>query len=213
MAEEQSITEEIKSNPETFDLGSFITKKIKYPSRTTSVVLDRDLVFKAHELAEEIVDAREAKSESERDSLTGDPELTEKLESLKAELEAVLEEAKASTLTFSMVGVAPKVWRVADKMLRQNFRAKKGATEEEKIELDIALRAAIDVTLVNDCTVKIVDPSGAEAKADKETIAVLRDQLDEREWNKLVELANRLTFEVENLDDAIGTDSDFLSMS
>lgn len=212
MSEEISTIEEIK-NPETFDLGAFITNKVKYPTRTDSVVLDRDVVFRAHELAEEIADEDAKRREAAIESLTGDPELEEKVERLKAELERVLEEAKDSQLTFTMRGVAPKVWRVADKSLRQNYRAKKGATDEEKMELDIAFRAAIDVEIVHACTVKITDPSGAETQSTKDLIGVLRDQLDEREWVKLVELANRLTFEIENLDAAVGNDADFLSMS
>lgn len=212
MAEEISTIEEVK-NPETFDLNAFITQKIKYPTRTETVVLDRDLVLSAHEVAEEIADLDERVRESRIESLTGDSELEEQAEALKTKLQEILDTAKESSLTFTMRGVAPKVWRQFDKALRQKHRIPKTSTEEEKLENQITLNGEIDIEVVYRTTVDVTDPSGAKANATREMISALRDQLDEREWVKLVALGNRLTFEVENLDLAVGSDADFLSTS
>lgn len=212
MAEELTVTEEIK-NPESFNLGEFITGKVKYPTRDASVVLDRDTIYRARQIADEIADTDEAKRDAALEALAPDPAFDEKLAQLKEQLQAVLDEAKASTLTFTMRGVAPKVWRIADKKLRMNHKAKQGATEEEKIELDIAFRSAINIEIVWAATVEVTDPNGNKVKPSKEEITSLADNLDEHEWVKLVDMANSLTFEIANLDDAIGSDADFLSMS
>ena len=210
---EQTMTEEIKSSPETFDLGAFITGKTAYPTREAVVVLDREKVFEARELAEEIADVDEEKRQAQLTDLAPAPEFDEKLEALRAQLERVLEEAEASSLKFTLRGVAPKVWRVADKALRLKHKAQKNASEDEKLEIDIAFRAAINVEIVYSCTVKVTDPNGSETKPTREQIVALSDNLDEHEWAKLVELSNQLTFEVDNLDDAIGSDANFLSKS
>ena len=213
MAESQKTIEEVK-NPETFDLGAFIQGKVKYPKRDTTVVLDRDTIFTAREIADEIADTEADKREEASLSIAPDPSYDEKLAELKAKLEAVMEEAKASSLTFTMKGVAPKVWRVADKALRQKFKVDKTATEDEKLENDIAFRAAINIEIVWATTQQIGDPEGnVVVKPSKEHIAQLADNLDEHEWVKLVDLANQLTFEISNLDDAISNDSDFLATS
>lgn len=212
MSEEISTIEEVK-DANTFDLGAFMTQKIKYPTRSESVVLDRDVVLRAHEIAEEFADLDGQFRESVKESATGDPELEEQAEALKAQLEATLAEAEESKLTFVMRGVAPKVWRQFDKALRQKHKVDKNATQDERHELQILLNGEIDIEMVYRNTVKITDSNGAEAQTTREQVASLRDLLDEREWVKLVALANRLTFEVENLDVAIGSDSDFLQKS
>jgi len=213
VAESQKTIEEVK-NPETFDLGAFIQGKVKYPTSEATVVLDRDTIFTARELAEEIADTEAEKRGEASVSIAPDPSYDEKLTELKNKLEAVMKEAEASSLTFTMKGVPPKVWRVADKALRQKFKTEKTATDDEKMEIDIAFRAAINIEIVWATTQKIVDPTGKVVeKPSKEIIAQLADNLDEHEWVKLVDLANQLTFEIANLDDAVTMDKDFLATS
>ena len=212
MSDQISVTEEIK-DPETFDLGAFITQKVKYPTRSATVVLDRDTIYRARELAEEITDTEDLKRSAALEALAPDLSFDEKLEELKTQLEDVMELAKESSLTFVLRGTAPKVWRAADKALRHKFKAPKNASDEEKYEFEVSRIHAIRVETVFTSTVEVVAPNGSKVKPSRADIEAIADDLDEHEWNKVVELAESLTFEIHNLDDSIGSDSDFLQKS
>lgn len=210
---EKSVTEEVLESPESFDFNAFITGNVSYPTREAKVVLNRAVVLQARELAEEIADVDAEKSEAQLTDLAPSPEYDEKLEALKTQLEEVLAKAEQASLTFVLRGVPPKVWKVADKALRQKFKKQKNLTEDERIELDIKFQEEINADIVHKCTVEVIDPHGAKSNPKKADIEKLAGMLDQHEWEKLVSLANQLTFEISNLDDAIGTNSDFLPKS
>lgn len=220
MALDTDIITEMKV-PEKFDLGAFVSSKVQFPTKDVKIILDIEGSMRAYELADQIADLELDKKQIEEDSkggITGGD--TESVESEIAartlELSNLVDELNSSALTFTLRGIAPKVWRVIDKTARQKFPTPKTGTDDEKREVTIAQSAWVDVETVKSCIVSITAPDGGVQEGKEvthEIVANLFGVLAQSEWNKLVETTNAITYQVGAFDSIIGADADFLPAS
>lgn len=218
MSTDNNIIEELTSSPENFDLGAFITSKVQFPTRDVKLVLDYEGSAEAYDLASQIADKHievEAINEEAKAGITGgDTEaLDGEIATLTGELTDLVAKLEAEALTFTLRGIAPKVWRLFDKEARRKFPNDKNATEEVRLEADIDRSTFANRELVKACTVKITAPNGGvqEGKSiTHATIAGLHDVVAESEWDKLLATANELTFQVGAFDQVVSQDADFL---
>lgn len=220
--ESADIISELKV-PETFDLGSFITSKVQFPTKDVKVILDIAESTKAHELASEIADLQfqvEAINEEAKGGITGGD--TEALESEIAaktlELSNLVDELNASALTFTLRGAAPKVWRAMLKIARRDFPIPKNAAGNDGavLEATLAQNEFVDIETVKLCIEKITSPEGQVIPGSDVTTELVRglyDALEEDEWLKLKSTAEAITFQVGAFDQVIGRDADFLPPS
>lgn len=218
--ESADIITELK-NPETFDLGAFITSKVQFPTKDVKIILDIAGSMKAYELAEEIADKALEKEQIENDAkggiTGGDTEAIEaEIAALTVELTDLVDELNKAALTFTLRGAAPAEWRVMHQRMRRAHPVPKNAPEDERREITIAMNEATEVELVRLCTNKITSPDGEVIEGKDVTLALLKslfDALEEDEWNKLYKTSEAITFQVGAFDKIVSQDADFLPTS
>lgn len=225
------VVEELK-NPETFDLGAVLRDKVKYPTRDVQVFLDADLALELLERADEIAD-KSAQAESLRKqadtldalngSIIGDEEspalriqadaLDKEAEAETAELQELGEKLHESSLTFTLRGVAPKLWRVLDSKWRREIPIRKDADEVEQREDNITRNEKVTIDCIRAATVKITTGTGAvSGQPTFEQVEHLYETIMESEWFKLKERMEQLTFANALFKEAT-VDADFLPQS
>lgn len=201
----------------TFDLGAVLSKAVKYPKGKVKVYVDG-------ELAQEVLDAADAIAEkhirlteliNEQGGTVGE---SEDVTALEAEIEANTDELQRiaapldeTALTFHLRGLAPKQWRMIDKVWRQKIRSEKNASDAEKLEDNITRNEKINVEIVSAAIekVELADGTIHEGHPPFEQIEQMYNTILESEWQKLHEKAQQLTF-ANSLFDATAQDADFL---
>lgn len=210
------IVEDMKSAAK-FDLRSALTK-VSYPTQDVTVYLEGHKAHEVNVILDEIADL-EAEAEGltakAQGTITDAPEL-EGVEAKIAELhkqeKALLEEIKASSLTFTMRGVAPAVWRLIDKEARRKIKPDT-KSEDDVLEAQLLRNQYVNVELVSKGTVKITNADGVvdSSALTHEVAEQLFDGLLEPEWMKLQEGVQNLTFAHSLFQNVAMQDADFLS--
>lgn len=219
-AVDADIITELKQ-PETFDLGAFITSKVQFPTKDVKIILDIEGSMKAYELADEIADKQLEKEQIEEEAkggiTGGDTEAIElEIAAKHLELTNLVDELNAAALTFTLRGAAPAQWRVMHKKARIAHPVAKTATDDEKREVTIAMNESVEIETVRICTVKITSPDGEVVDGKDVTTTLIKglyDVLEQDEWNKLKETAEAITFQVGAFDKIVSSDADFLPTS
>lgn len=210
-------------NPETFDLDSFITSKVTFPTKDVKVSLDMEGSMKAWELAEEIADLKldkEAIEEEAKGGITGgDTEAIEaEMRAKHLELTALVDQLEAEKLTFTLRGAAPKVWRTMHKIARRDFPIPQAVAGNEDAvwEATLAQNEFVGIEIVRLCTEKITAPTGEVTYGKDikhELIRGLFEVVEEKEWDLLKDSADKITFQVGAFDKIVSSDADFLPTS
>lgn len=209
MAKEKNTHEEILEefgSEETFSLIDFVKNKVKYPTREVSVCLDYEAALTAQDLinrAADIENLIQAENDRAGGITGGDVEdLEAELTEVKEKLAPVMESYNDSLVTFTLRGVAPKLWRVLDDKHRQEFASKtkdipKG--DPAITEANIAMNRAMNLELLAASIVAIETPDGKKADYSGKRVPVTDlkyffENVTEIEWSKLVNMGENLTF-------------------
>lgn len=210
-------------NPETFDLGAFITSKVTFPTKDVKVSLDMEGSMKAWELAEEFADLeldKKALEEEAKGGITGGDttEIEAQMRAKHVELTALVDKLEAEKLTFTLRGSAPEVRRVMHKIARRDFPIPKAinGNEDAVWEATLLQNEFVNIEMVRLATEKITAPTG-EVTYGKDVkhqlIRNLYGALEEKEWEKLVGAADKLAYQVGAFDKIVSSDADFLPTS
>lgn len=209
MAKKSETPEEILEEfgkEETFSLIDFVKEKTKFPTREVSVCLDYEAAYSAQEMVNEIADIenRIAYDQNESNSIVGadTAEDEAKLEQLKEQVVPLIEAYNEAQITFTLRGVAPKLWRVIDDKHRQKHASEtkdlaKGSPEVT--EANIRMNRAVNLDLLAESIIGIETPDGKKLDyaGKKVPVADLKyffETVTEAEWSKLVSMAENLTF-------------------
>lgn len=191
---------------ESFSLIDFVKHKTRFPTREVGVCLDYEAAFTAQELANRIADLENAieYDQKESTSIVGADNSAEEAElaELREKIVPVIEDYNAAQITFTLRGVAPKLWRVIDTKHRQKHAAEikdvaKGSPEVT--EANIRMNQAVNLDLLAESIISIETPDGKKADyaGKKVPVADLKyffENVTEAEWSKLVNMAENLTF-------------------
>lgn len=201
----EEILEEFGS-AENFSLIDFVKNKVKFPTREVSVCLDYEAALTAQELVNRAADL-ENQIQAEHDSaggITGGDveELEAELAEVKGKLDPIMESYNNALVTFTLRGVAPKLWRVIDDKHRQAHAAKikdipKG--DPAVTEANIEMNRALNLDLLAASIVAIETPDGKKADYSGKRVPVTDlkfffENVTEIEWSKLVDMSSNLTF-------------------
>lgn len=191
---------------ETFSLIDFVKNKTKYPTREVSLCLDYEAAFSAQEMANEIADLENRIEYDQNESATivgaDTAEDEARLAELKEAIVPLIEAYNEAQISFTLRGIAPKLWRVIDDKLRQKHAAEikdvaKGSPEVT--EANIRLNRALNLELLSEAIVGIETPDGnkVDYTGKKVPLADLKyifENVTEAEWSKLVNMGENLTF-------------------
>ena len=223
----QELVEEMQSEKK-FDLGAVLTKTVEYPEDEVTVYLNGADAYKAVKIAEQIAELNAQKEqilESGMESLAGESttEIEEQAEELLKEMDALLEHANQSALTFTLRGVAPAIYRLLDKEGRRKFPTSSvrddldpNAKMEAQNEVVFERNSWINIEMVRASIVKVTDAEGAEADLshfDHDAVVNLYESLLDTEWAKLKTTMDELTFANALFDNTVIQDADFLRPS
>lgn len=211
--------EHVEGMKKTFSLSDVLANKVKYPTDTVEVFLDADAAYHVLNLINEIgeLETEAANLEADASSIAGNPDadkVREQIEAKTSDLQAVLDRARESLLTFTLRGIPSKVWRVIDEKARRKFPVDTTRTQDEQREDNIKRNAHVDLLLLKESIVSAVDADGNDiAEFTFEAVESLYDMLYESEWNKLSEMKDRLTFANTLFDEVTVGDADFTPAS
>lgn len=214
----EELVEDLKS-VEKFDLRSALSKT-SYPTEDVTVYLDGHKAHELNLLLDEI-DTLEGKSltltAAVSGGITDDPEKEDvdaEIAELKAQEVELLQEIRDSALTFTLRGVAPTQWRMADKKARRTIKAE-SKSDEDQYEAQLARNEWVHIELLSLATVKITNAAGQSdnSRLSHETAQQLFDGLIEPEFMKLKGAVENLTFAHTLFNNVAMQDADFLSKS
>ena len=205
MESAEEILEEFGSE-NTFSLIDYVKGKTKFPSRDVTVCLNYEAAFDAQEIANTIADklALVEYDNAQSENITGadNTELLAEIEELRAKLEPIMAAYNDALMTFTLRGVAPKLWRVLDTKHRQKHASDIKGVEKgspEITEANIRMNQAMNLDLLAESVIGIETPDGKKADYTGKRVPVVDlkfvfEAITETEWSKLITMAENLTF-------------------
>lgn len=201
----EEILKEIGSE-EAFSLIDFVKSKTKYPTREVTVCLDYEAAMSAQERVNAIADLENRKTFDieHATSITG-PDHSEEdaeIERLKEELAPLMEAYNDALLTYTLRGIAPKLWRVIDKKHRDKHASEikdlaKGSPEVT--EANMRMNQAVNLDMLAESIIAIETSAGQKLEFVGKKVPVtdlkyVFENITEAEWSKLVSMSENLTF-------------------